>query len=344
MNAKERMKLAMKGEKADRTPLMCQFSLGYLAQYFTDDLIHFWYTPEGLADAYIKAAEAYGFDGILVSIPGRDPKVIEQIASVEEEKNKNKLVTWKNGTQSFIPYNDFPIDRDDSAGKDKLEYIDDLDLDKIPVYTRETFPDYYFNILDCILEKKGNELSIHGEVGTCFEEFLGLFSSLGNGLMALLDDEEKAKEAMDRLNQKVILSALEQCRRGVDAFKLSSPYVGSGFISREMYRKFVLPYEKELIGAVHREYGVPCYIHTCGAIGDRLDLMLETGTDGIECLDPPPLGTVDLEEASHILGKKAFIKGNLDSVNELIGVGTEKVIEIAKKRLEIEADIRADIF
>lgn len=34
--------------------------------------------------------------------------------------------------------------------------------------------------------------------------------------------------------------------------------------------------------------------HTCGAIGDRLELMAETGTDGIDTLDPPPLGTVDL--------------------------------------------------
>lgn len=153
--------------------------------------------------------------------------------------------------------------------------------------------------------------------------------------MALLDDEEKAKEAMLCFNHNVILSAREQCRRGIDALKLSSPFAGAGFLSREMYREFVLPYESEIIETVHREFGIPCYIHTCGAIGDRLDLMLETGTDGLECLDPPPLGTVDLKAASEFLGKKCFIKGNLDSVNELGGTTTERVMEIARKRLEI---------
>lgn len=38
----------------------------------------------------------------------------------------------------------------------------------------------------------------------------------------------------------------------------------------------------------------PIYTHTCGAIGDRLNLMKETGTDGIVTLDQPPPGTVDL--------------------------------------------------
>lgn len=335
MNSKERMNLAMRGQKPDRIPLMCQFSLGYLAQNFIDDLIVFWYTPKGLSNAYIKAAGEHGFDGILVSITGRDPKTRENILRVEESPNGGMLVTWKNGMETFIPPNDFPQDRNCPVSGKKPESIEDLDVDSIHILTADDLPAWQFNILDDILERKGGELSIHGEVGTCLEEFLNRFDRLENGLIALLEDEERAKNAMERLNQNVILLAREQCRRGIDALKLSSPFAGAGFISREMYKKFVLPYEKELIDTVHEEFGLPCYIHTCGAIGDRLDLMLETDTDGLECLDPPPLGTVDLKEASRVLGAKAFIKGNLDSVNELCGADSEKVLEIARQRLEI---------
>ncbi|NCS89873.1 MAG: hypothetical protein GW789_14215, partial [Ignavibacteria bacterium] len=65
---------------------------------------------------------------------------------------------------------------------------------------------------------------------------------------------------------------------------------------------------------------------TCGSIGDRLDLMMETGTQGIDTLDPPPLGTVDLEEAKKTLTGKVFIKGNIDPVNTLL-YGNKKQIE-----------------
>lgn len=335
MNSKERMKYAMHGKQPDRVPLMCQFSLGYLAKNFTDDLIYFWYTPEGLAEAYIAAAETYHFDGILVSIPGRDPKLLGEIYSVGNWENKGKVVRWKDGHESCIPFNDFPKDYDEDLEEKKAEFIDDVTEDDICVEQERDLPDYQFNILEYILEKKGKDLSVHGEVGTCFEMFLKKFKGLEYGLMALLDAPEKAKMIMDYLNKNVILYAREQCKRNIDALKLSSPFSGAGFLSRDMYREFVLPYERAVIKAVHEEFGIPCYIHTCGAIGDRLDLMMETGTDGIECLDPPPLGTVELEQASKILGDKIFIKGNLDSVNELLGRSIDQVLESIIRRLKI---------
>ena len=57
------------------------------------------------------------------------------------------------------------------------------------------------------------------------------------------------------------------------------------------------------------------------AIGDRLDLMLETGTQGIDTLDPPPLGTVELQDAKRQLAGRAFIKGNVDPVDTVLWGG-----------------------
>lgn len=334
MDAKTRMALAMRGERPDRVPLMCQFSLGFLAKNFAKDLVRFWYTPEGLAEAYIAAAEHFGFDGILVNVVGRDPERIGQIQEIEDSGDRSKKILWKNGIQTLVRHNDDPINYGEGP-RSEITEIDELDLDQVPGTSQVAFPDYGFNILESVLKQKGKELSIHGEVGTGFEMFLMLFAHVEDGLVALVEDPEKSKEALERLNRVVIASAREQCRMGIDALKLSSPFAGAGFISRDMYREFVLPYEKEVIAAAHQEADIPCYIHTCGAIGDRLDLMLETGTNGLECLDPPPLGTVDLKEAVRILGSKAFIKGNLDSVNELLHKTPEEVLQIAKDRVKI---------
>jgi uroporphyrinogen-III decarboxylase len=218
----------------------------------------------------------------------------------------------------------------------KHNTIDDIELDQIPLIRAESeLPKHYFDILDRVISARGAELSIHGEVGTTFERFLNLFGSKEDGLMALLDDPGKSKQIMGNINRTVLVEALAQSARGVDAMKLSSPFAGSGFISREMYETFVLPYEKAIISAVHEQYGIPCYVHTCGAIGDRLDLIVAMGTQGIECLDPFPLGDVDLEKAIGQIGDRVFIKGNLDSVNELLCKPESEVREIARKRIAL---------
>ena len=79
----------------------------------------------------------------------------------------------------------------------------------------------------------------------------------------------------------------------------------------------MLPYEAEVVRRIHAA-GVPVYTHTCGEIGDRLERMAATGIDGIDTLDPPPLGSVDLSDAKRRVGERLFFKGNIDPVNTLL--------------------------
>jgi len=335
MTGKERVALAMRGKKPDRTPLMCQLSYGYLAVHIAEDPMRFWYTPEGLSDALIEAADRYHFDGILVNVGTVVPDKLSQLVSLEEIGKGEKLAVWKDGGRTRILVNDYPVDLNRSEKDDRPEFIEDLDVDAIPLLKEEDRPEYSNNVLKAILAARGKELSVHGEIVSNFTSFLYQFRSMEYGLMALLDDPERAKRAIERLNQNAIFLAREQCRLGIDALKLSCAWTGAGLISREMYEEFVVPTKKELIDVIHREFKIPVYIHTCGAIGDRLDLMVQTGADGLECLDPPPIGTCDLQQACNILGSRAFIKGNLDSVNEMRNCTPEQMLETARKRLEI---------
>ena len=151
--------------------------------------------------------------------------------------------------------------------------------------------------------------------------------------MALIENPERSKEALLHFTSLLKPLASAMCDTGIDAIKLSSPFAGAGFISPGFYSKFVLPFEREIIRTV-REKNVHIYVHTCGEIGDRLGLMLGSGTSGLECLDPPPLGNVELADAVKMLKGKAFIKGNVDSVNLLL-FGTDAEITVdAQRRLE----------
>lgn len=46
--------------------------------------------------------------------------------------------------------------------------------------------------------------------------------------------------------------------------------------------------------------------------------MRDSGASGLECLDPAPVGNVDLKNAFERIGKSMFIKGNIDSVYSLL--------------------------
>jgi uroporphyrinogen-III decarboxylase len=62
--------------------------------------------------------------------------------------------------------------------------------------------------------------------------------------------------------------------------------------------------------------------------------MAGAGASGIECLDPPPLGRVELEDAKRRVGGRIFIKGNIDPVHVLLAGDRAAVRADARRRIE----------
>jgi uroporphyrinogen-III decarboxylase len=144
----------------------------------------------------------------------------------------------------------------------------------------------------------------------------------------------RVADCLGRLVEGTASLACGHFEAGADAVLISSAYAGGGFLSPAHYRQFVLPVERAVIARVRERWpGRPVYTHTCGAIGDRLELMEETGTNGIDTLDPPPLGTVDLADAKRRLGGRVFIKGNVDPVNTVLRGTRPQCLEDAAARI-----------
>ena len=154
-----------------------------------------------------------------------------------------------------------------------------------------------------------------------------------NALMAMIMEPEKVKQILERYTVGVVKMASELGKHNdIDAIKISSPFAGSGFISPEDYNTFELPYLRQVSNSI-KENGKFAYVHTCGSINDRLEAMAEAGLSGLECLDPPPLGNVELDDAFSRIGGNMFIKGNIDSVNTLLEGSEELITEDVKQRL-----------
>jgi hypothetical protein len=355
MNGRERVALAMRNQIPDRVPVMCQLSLGH---YFLNCDIpphKIWFTSEGFAEALITLRKRYQFDGVLINLPGRAEDCLKEILSIEQTKDGEDL-TWSNGDRIFFPHDDNPhyINKNNSAHlHPAFETFELLDLDRIGEYFGYTWgiyhipelperasngllmevPDYFYRTIDLVREKSNGQFSIHGEVFSPFTHFMELFG-YQEALVGLTTDKTKSIALLDALTEAAIIWAVAQVERGVDAVLISSAFAGGPFLSRKMYAEFVLPYEQRVVQAAKQAGGV-VYTHTCGRIGDRLDLMEETGTMGIDTLDPPPLGNVDLSKAKEQIGQRMFIKGNMNSVDLLDFTDKDQVREHAAGRIKI---------
>ena len=87
------------------------------------------------------------------------------------------------------------------------------------------------------------------------------------------------------------------CARGHDVlFLTGGPEVATPpMMPPELFAALVLPYQKKLIEIIHGQ-GHLALIHCHGRVGQVLDLMMETGADAIEPIEPPPQGDIGLAD------------------------------------------------
>jgi len=353
MNGKQRIAAAMRHQPVDRVPVMCQLAIGHYLLQTGLTPVEMWFTSEGFCRAAVELARRYRFDGILINLPGRDPDWMRDVERVETSADGSQTVCFRNGDLARCPADDNV--QHQRAGRPSRPTIDQVDPDRLfyddphelgglkyPFYfglhpyvpdQNHYWPDYQFRTIDMVVAQAGQDLSIHGEIFAPFTQLMELFG-YERALMYLLDEPERCEAILAAYTEGTAELGIQQARHGVDAVLISSAFAGGGFISPRQYERFVLPYEAEVVRRIHAA-GVPVYTHTCGEIGDRLEPMVATGIDGIDTLDPPPLGSVDLADAKRRVGDRVFFKGNIDAVNTLLNKDRDAVRRDALGRLAV---------
>ncbi len=349
------MVAAMSHKTPDRVPVMCQLSLGHYFLNCGYKPSEIWFDSDTFAFALLDLQKKYGFDGVLINLPGRPDDWEKHMVSYRKASDFEEII-WDNGYETIIPHDDNPhtflpgkiplpraafesIDLKISSSFMTPGYIwstyhmpsmwgfrPDADLSDPASY-----PASFTNALKAV-KKYAGDISVHTEVFSPFTHLLELFG-YQEALMGLMIYPDKCRELLEYFT-KIALAEVNvyAAEGGIDAILVSSAFAGAGFISREDYRQFVMPYEDVIFKEIKR-HNLFSYVHTCGSIGDRLDLMAETSVDGIDTLDPPPLGTVQLSEAKNKYGKRFFLKGNLDSIRDLLNADERTFEEAVTGRL-----------
>jgi uroporphyrinogen-III decarboxylase len=343
MNSAERVAAAMNLKKPDRVPLMCQPSWGFvLKQVEGLDPMDLWHNKDEVyAKAFVEISERFHFDGVLIPAVGLAPLETERVSGFNPAFEEGPRVEFKDGDHCIYCRDDLPRYHYREAPEIT---IDELNPEEIPekilfhppsnhlrMWLNEGSYGRVAEIHQARALTKG-QMSIHGSVYAP-EDYLIDRLGIEEAFMAMMTHPEKCKEILMRYAHALAGHVNEQMDAGADAINFSAPWTGQNFISLEMYEEIIAP-AQGYIAKVCKERGVPCYCHTCGEIDDRLELILDIGFAGLECLDPPPLGNVELDNAVRRIGDRAFIKGNIDPVNVLMNGTPEQVREDAIRRVE----------
>ncbi len=101
---------------------------------------------------------------------------------------------------------------------------------------------------------------------------------------------------------------------GIQTINYNETWVGFG-ISPAAYREFILPYDTEVVAAIHAA-GMLVSYHNCGRARKLLELHADTGADALETLTPAGRsGDVDLGDAKARVGQRITLYGGC---NELV--------------------------
>jgi MtaA/CmuA family methyltransferase len=340
MTSRERMAAAMAGATPDRVPVMCQMSIGHMLVATGVRPAALWLATETHVGALLALRQRYGFDGILVSLHGHAPDWEKRVDRAEPSPGGER-VRWKSGGTTVFPADDLPtVEPGQPLHRPEFARFDPASLPEtlayIPVSQGLRFAldrEHLFDAVVKVVERAGRDFSVHGEVTSPLDYFLDLFG-FEEAMVGCLEDPGRAAAVLDRFAAGLVGLSKALAATGVDAIKLSSPFAGAGFLSTAFYKRFVLPFERRIVRAIEAR-GVRAYIHTCGDIHDRLELMADSGASGIECLDPPPLGRTELAEAKARIGGRVFIKGNIDPVHVLLAGDRETVRADAARRIAV---------
>ncbi|MBW1817631.1 MAG: hypothetical protein JRJ60_10780 [Deltaproteobacteria bacterium] len=117
---------------------------------------------------------------------------------------------------------------------------------------------------------------------------------------------------------------------GLDVLIIEDDIADKNFplISPDQFREFINPYNRRLVGMAH-EKGLKVIRHSDGNLWPLLDILLETGYDGLNPLEPQ--ADMDLKRVKDYCGDRLCLLGNIDCI-DLLPEGTTDDVKAAVKQ------------
>lgn len=164
---------------------------------------------------------------------------------------------------------------------------------------------------------------------------------LAAGLFSMADYTVLAMTEPDLFHQLLehffarLISQTEAISRALPGrlWRIYGPeYAGSPFLPPELFREYVCRYDKPMIEAIQANGGY-ARIHSHGNLRTILDDISSMGADGLDPIEPPPQGDVELKYVRENYGRDMVLFGNLE-VSDIENLPTPQFAEKVKRALD----------
>ncbi len=303
MTGRERILAALRGDPPGRVPVMLHNFLP-AAREAGIPMGRFRRDGRAIAEAFRRAVETYGYDGVLVDV---DTVMLAGAVGV-------------------------PVDApDDAPARPRGPLLRSLDeIDRLPRDVRiEAHPSIAAacEAVSRLREAFGGEVAVRGNCDQAPFSLAALIRGLDGWMTDLAEGDEPAITRLLAYAAGVTSRFLRlMADAGADVLSNGDSPAGTELISPVMHRRFAHPSEREMAGLSHA-LGRPYILHICGRVDPLLADMAATGADGLE-VDQ----RTDARRARAVLAGRTTFVGNIDPA-AVLAMGTPAAVERATRDL-----------
>lgn len=157
---------------------------------------------------------------------------------------------------------------------------------------------------------------------------------MGQFLIYAISEEKEIKRLLDAIHERQMLCLRKILRHDMTdvIFRICGPeYATPPYLSEDYFRKYVGGYLREICGTI-KESGGFARVHCHGKIAAILDEIVEAGAEGLDPMEPPPDGDIEMGEVKKAYGKRLCLFGNIE-LKELEYSSRERIDALVRKAM-----------
>jgi uroporphyrinogen decarboxylase len=308
MTSRERMLTALSNGKPDRLPCQVHGWMPYYLKHYLDGMDRWQAFERFDMDFAIYVSPSYSYN----------EKALARWSVKQEDRGLNKtgnrcesieITTPKGILRKEHTYTDITCYDTEYL----LKSVEDFELwnEFFPVPTGAEFAP-----IQAVKERLGDRGIIRSHPfspgqGSPWQSFCILFGTQP-AIMLGMDEPETLHHILEEIAKKMLHVIELWAGTPADMVEVGGGAGSSTVISPDFYRQFGLGFDQRQNELLH-EVGLKVVNHFCGGLMPMLDLVVESGADGLETMTPPSMGgDCDLQEASRRVGEQLFFIGGFD--------------------------------
>jgi len=321
LNAKERIVAALRGGTPDRVPVTLGLSeMVPVRKSGLDYIEFFWREKRNIFLARCDTERSFGADVFAHAAESpspHDPEItIEIVKDTDEEVVYSETIHTRAGdlsdrlritpTESIAMLEGFV--KDPAADRDKvlatLEHPDSKD----------------YSGYAAAYEHAGEG----GHCGFWVRGPVEWWASLRGGPETMIYDLVDYPQPIDDLfhayneyTVALLADFLERHASIADSIGIGGSTSSMSVISPQHLMDYTVPFVRA-IKAVTAKFDVPLQYHMCGRSREAIPILVEAGVDGMDALECPPTGNVDLAEVKRTFGDRISLRGNVNSIEVML--------------------------